>query len=120
MAPQFGAQPIRVPSKSLDALIEELRILDVSVIKVDVEGFEAEVFEGAKKLLTTQSPPILFEFADWAEERARSGGVGRSQEILLSYGYTLWKLADYLSGKRDPLVAPLRNGFENIVAVKTR
>jgi FkbM family methyltransferase len=118
MAPQFGSEPIRVPAKSLDTLLRDFDVREVSAIKVDVEGFEADVFEGAEKLLTTQFPSILFEFADWAEERALSGGVGRSQEILLGYGYTLWKLADYLEGKK-PLKTPLRQGFENIVALKT-
>jgi FkbM family methyltransferase len=117
-APQFDAQPIKVPAKALDDLVGINPGLNVAAIKVDVEGFEAAVFHGARRLLgQPHSPPVVFEFADWAEERAFEGRAGWAQEILQHYGYSVWRLNDYLA-RRPPLSEPLRRGFETIVAVK--
>jgi len=117
LAPQFGASPTNVLAQSVDDILKSLSIANVDVMKVDVEGYEAHVFEGAKQLLTgRRAPLIVFEFCDWAEARAFSGETGRAQQVLLDYGYTLWILEDYLA-KHKPMGAILRHGFWSIVAV---
>lgn len=116
-APQFGVSPIEVKAKSLDQIVTENGVSHVDVIKVDVEGYEAHVFQGAENLLDCRyRPRIVFEFCDWAEERAFPGRRGWAQEILIRNGYSLWRLSDFLSG-RKPLDAPIREGFESIVAI---
>lgn len=116
-APQFGALPIRVPAGRLDAMLEAQGISRVTAIKVDVEGYEAHVFNGAISILTQSiRPKIIFEFCDWAEERAFPGKCGWAQSILQGLGYSLWKLNEYVSGG-PPLKEPLTKGTETIVAV---
>lgn len=86
-APQFHAEPISVPAISIDSLVDQSPETKVSVIKVDTEGFEADVFLGAKNLLSRpDAPPIVFEFCDWAESRCFSPGA--AQRALLSFGRT--------------------------------
>jgi len=54
-------------------------------------------------------PPIVFEFCDWAEERAFPGRKGWAQHLLMSTGYTLWTMPDYAQ-KRPPLKEPVTDG----------
>jgi FkbM family methyltransferase len=114
---QFDIPAIEVPSKSLDQILQENRVSEVAAIKVDVEGYEALVFQGASRILSSpRRPRIVFEFCDWAEERAFPGMRGWAQEILLGSGYKLWRLEDFLAGRKG-LDAPIREGFCSIVAL---
>jgi FkbM family methyltransferase len=116
-AAQFDARPIRIPAMPLDRILEEQSAGQPAAIKVDVEGYEAHVFAGARKILThARRPRIIFEFCDWAEERAFPGRRGWAQTVLMEFGYQLWTLGDYLAG-RAPLRAPVLQGTETIVAV---
>jgi FkbM family methyltransferase len=116
-ASQFGVAPIEVRAESLDHILDEHGLSTVDAIKVDVEGYEADVFRGAHDLLHSgHRPRIVFEFCDWAEERAFPGKRGWAQEILLGCGYRLWRLSDYLSA-RKPIAAPVRTGYDSLVAV---
>jgi FkbM family methyltransferase len=113
---QFGGRPARVQARPLDTILAELQVSRVDAMKVDVEGWEARVFRGAKALLTGEHPPwIVFEFCDWAEARVPRGELGDAQRVLRDWGYRLWRLSDYRRG-RPPLAAPLTRGFETIVA----
>jgi FkbM family methyltransferase len=116
-AAQFNIEPITVRAKSLNTILQEQGVTVVSVMKIDVEGFEAEVILGAANLLYSASPPpIVFEFCDWAEERAFPGKKGRAQTLLLDAGYWLWTLPDYFRC-RPPLGFPITEGAHSIVAI---
>jgi FkbM family methyltransferase len=115
MAPQFGASPVLVPSRPLDQLLAEEGVTHVDLLKVDVEGFEAQVFRGARKLLTSdRAPVVVFEFCDWAEGRAAGGQTGLGQQVLRGFGYNLFRLKGREMVRTDPITA----GFENLVAVR--
>ena len=116
--PQFHSHPIRLLSRSLDDFLDEQKIVVVKAIKVDVEGFEARVFQGAAKLLTQPKAPLIaFEFSDWAERRIRRQNVGDSQCILLDYGYRIWRLSSYIR-KGGYLNKILLSGTDTLVAAK--
>jgi FkbM family methyltransferase len=116
-APQFHVEPTMVPARSLDSILSEHGVLRVSAMKIDTEGYEAHVLLGAQDLLGGVSPPpVVFEFCDWAEERAFPGRKGWAQELLLDAGYTLWTIADYLQD-RAPLDGPVTHGVHSIVGI---
>jgi FkbM family methyltransferase len=118
LAVQFQGEPVFVPAHMLDRILMEEGITHVDLLKVDVEGFEAAVFRGAKELLTGADPPlIIFEFCDWAQKRVPGGREGDAQEVLRGYGYHIWRLLDFLRG-RPALPAALTSGFEVLVAAK--
>ncbi len=118
LSPQFSAQAVSVLAKTLDQIIKEEGISHVHLIKIDVEGLEAEVFRGAKNILSQNpSPIIFFEFCDWAEARVSSLKVGEAQSILLDSGYQIWLLDDFIR-KKPPLSQPLIKGFETLVAIR--
>ena len=113
---QFSGKPVTVPAKRLDTALEQTGIKHVDVLKIDVEGFEVSVFKGAHKLLTGTRPPlIVFEFCDWAEARVPSSQVGDAQRLLFDYGYSVWRLTDFVH-KREALREPLQVGFGMLVA----
>jgi FkbM family methyltransferase len=118
LSEQFGATPVEVQARTLDTVLSECGLDSVDLLKVDVEGFEVDVFAGAERLLTGDRPPrILFEFCDWAEARRASGHPGDAQRLLRDCGYRVWRLQELLRG-RPPLKEVLTDGFEALVAMR--
>jgi FkbM family methyltransferase len=119
LSPQFNAQPTPVRARKLDAILAEEKLGRVDLMKLDVEGFEADVFRGASQLLAAETPPlIVFEFLDWAKARMPNGKVGDAQRILRDCGYTLWRLDDFMKN-RPPLTQVLTEGSAMLVAART-
>jgi FkbM family methyltransferase len=52
---------IKVPIRTLDALVRQNEVRPPDVIKIDVEGAERDVFQGASHVLATYRPSIVFE-----------------------------------------------------------
>ncbi len=77
---------IKVTMKSLD----EFGFEDVGFIKIDVEGYEHTVLEGAVKTITENKPAMLIEI----EERHRHGAIPEVQAFLSAYGYKGYFLKD--------------------------
>jgi FkbM family methyltransferase len=118
-AAQFNVEPVTLAARPLDRILDEFSGARVGALKVDVEGFEAHVFLGAASLLSSlPAPLVVFEFCDWAEDRAFPGRKGWAQQIMLDAGYALWLLPDYLR-KSAPLTRPVTVGSHMIVACKS-
>jgi FkbM family methyltransferase len=116
LGPQFGASEQVVETIALDNLVGMADSARVRVLKIDVEGFEARVLDGARQLLTrTNAPLVLLEFWEWAEDRANVGGVGTAQQLLRELGYRIWRLEDWRK-KKPPLAHPLTRGGAMLVA----
>jgi FkbM family methyltransferase len=80
---------IRVPQRTLDEVGRELE--PPGLIKVDVEGAELEVLEGARELIRSHRPAMIVEFHDEVALR-------RGEEMLDGYsksqlGRTQWLLS---------------------------
>ena len=54
-------ETISVPMRSLDSLLSETGYRHVDVIKIDVEGFEADVIQGACETLANSDAVVMFE-----------------------------------------------------------
>jgi FkbM family methyltransferase len=104
LTPNYGGHAVSVPRRTVDEILAKLSIRRIAVMKVDVEGFEADVFRGAQALLRGENPPvILFEYYDWAEKNA--GQPGDAQRLLREWGYDIWTFEDFKKG-RPPLEEP--------------
>ena len=120
LAPQFSGKAVPVAARTLDSILAQDGIDRVDALKVDVEGFEEQVFLGATKLLTGSRPPtIIFEFCDWAERRAQNTPIGQAQRFLLHLGYSIYRLSDFISKRPQPLRKPLLTGYEQLVAYRS-
>ena len=78
---------INVPVKSIDSL-DDLKGKNISLIKIDVEGHEINVLRGAKKIIRSSKPVILFEQAT----SDLSDGASESIDYLSSLGYCFYTL----------------------------
>jgi len=64
---------IRVESRPLDAIFLASPLTRLDLIKIDVEGFEWPVFQGAEQTISQFRPHIIFEYN--AEYAHRGGGT---------------------------------------------
>ena len=87
-----------VVTVSLDWLAQQLPAPDV--LKIDVEGAELIAFRGARQLLQTKRPILIFELTrpNWNEE----------SQLLNKLGYTLFD-SELLPANRKPLIGPTYN-----------
>lgn len=70
---------------TLDSLIETEQLTSVNILKIDAEGHELQVLQGAETIITTFQPMILYENI--------SGGKLAStdvNEFLIQHGYKLF------------------------------
>jgi FkbM family methyltransferase len=63
--------------------LDDLELDNVGLVKIDVEGHEEAVLDGARELLTSRRPDLLIEL----EERHRPGVIARVGKLLAAYGY---------------------------------
>ena len=106
-----GADKISLEVRQGDAVMEEHNIAP-TLIKIDTEGFEAQVLRGLKKTLARHRPVIVFELSDTSRKDFSS------LEALQSFfpkGYTFQGI---LPSRAKPKLVPFTTGrkFENLVA----
>jgi FkbM family methyltransferase len=66
----------------------------VTVIKIDVEGFEYEALRGGQTLLQRDQPTIFLEFSPALYELAYPGKTADFIDFLTSIGYSFFTLTD--------------------------
>jgi FkbM family methyltransferase len=101
-----GKPTIEVPVLSGDEALRDFDLPEPHVIKVDVEGYELEVIEGLRGLLTSRSAPraVLVEvhFALLHERRLDSAPATLVQR-LSDWGFRVrWVDPSHLSARRAP------------------
>ena len=74
-----------VTVKRLDETFCELSLDRLDFMKVDVEGFELEVFEGAKETLSTYRPIVFLEMNHWCLNIYRQMSIPEFRERLMEY-----------------------------------
>ena len=84
---QEGTEEVRLAT--LDNIVSERALRRVDVVKIDAEGGELGVLKGARKILTTHHPLVLFELVEAALVHQ-----GASREAVLNFleevGYHFW------------------------------
>ena len=78
---------IKVNVESLDDVLND-RASQIELMKIDVEGHEFSVLQGAKKTLEKHKPTILFE------EAGVSGGSSKVIDLLRDHGYGFFVLEE--------------------------
>jgi FkbM family methyltransferase len=96
----------RVTVTTLD---EKVGDRNVSLVKIDVEGFEAEVIRGARRLLRTRPPAALIIEANDASHRYSSDEEG-FVELMRGFGYTPF---DYKPNRRQLVAIPSVSKISN-------
>jgi FkbM family methyltransferase len=87
-----GAISIDISCVTLDRFVSEAKIERIALLKVDVEGFEAAVFTGATRVLSTLRPQLVYFEVCPALARA-SGFTGDDAAAKLEeHGYALHRI----------------------------
>src|SRR5688500_6638813 len=76
-----------VPLRSFDRLVEDERLGRVDLVKIDIEGHEAEFFQGAMESIGRFRPIILSEFNRGYYGRKDATECQHLQERLSAMGY---------------------------------
>jgi len=93
---------------TIDSLIDE----PVKLIKIDTEGCELKILQGATNLIKKHSPVIIAEVNNFALEE-----MGTSKEEIFSYMYSLGYEWFNLRTKDHSLIDKYE---ENVVFVRTK
>lgn len=83
---ETGAGLVRVAVKRLDEILKE-RCTKIDFIKIDVEGAEQMVFEGASGILANDRPTIIMEINDSLSRRVSKVPVMDTADTLRRLGY---------------------------------
>ena len=85
--------PVNVQTYTGDNLIASAKCSIPDIIKIDVEGFEINVFRGLKQTLMKHHPTIIFEHAPY-KLKERNLVHDEVKRFLESLGYAIYRLSD--------------------------
>jgi FkbM family methyltransferase len=87
-------QEVEVSTIRLDDYLRILRLEKVDLIKIDTEGAELEILQGAEYLLSTESSPVMM--IEVSDERTRPWGYSSAAiyDFLAQRGYTWFSVTD--------------------------
>lgn len=78
----------KIAITTLDSFIEENQIPPVSIIKIDVEGYEHEVLKGAVNLLLNNKPVLFIELDD-SNLMEQGSNAADFIQFIESFGYVI-------------------------------
>jgi len=87
-------QEVEVNTIRLDDYLRSLRLEKVDLIKIDTEGAELEILQGAENLLLTESSPVIM--IEISDERTRPWGYSSAAiyDFLARRGYAWFSVTD--------------------------
>lgn len=85
---------MEIDAQPIDYIIEQLQLSRLDFIKVDVEGYEWPVLQGAREALIRFQPHLIFEFDENYTKRG-NGDAGAIHQFLESLGYRLFVIQRY-------------------------
>lgn len=108
---------IKINVKTLDSVLDKNSITKVDLVKLDVEGWEKYVLEGASNLLNHADPPVFM--VEFTESNAFVAGyyLGELYDYMTSYGFK-WYSYDKANNKLNFELKKLHYPYENLIAIK--
>lgn len=112
-----GCLELEIESDSWDNLYLQRTLRKPTFMKIDVEGWESRVMEGARSLLTGDDAPFLMvEFCDSTAKRAGSS-CAEIYGMLVEFGYKIYRFDEQAeSFTESPLAAAY--DYENLYGIK--
>jgi FkbM family methyltransferase len=86
---QGAPEPSSASGSTLDGLINELGLTHVDLIKLDVDGNELPVLQGAALTLARHHPTVVFELAPYLLEERGEAPTALTR-LFIDHGYTLY------------------------------
>lgn len=117
----FGYQTTKIDhqeiviTNTLDQIMARVKLKKIDMIKIDVEGAEMSVLEGAKKTIQALRPSLIIELSDRTLIK-QSAGSGMVWEFLKSLSYTIYSF-NQKNGKLQKASRKKYYDGENIIAL---
>jgi FkbM family methyltransferase len=112
-----GTVTIKVNVDTLDSFLDTNAIRKVDLIKIDVEGWEKFVLQGANKLLQREDSPVfLIEFTE-TNTYAAGYSPGEIYDFMTDSGYKWYSY----NSQKNKLIREKKKShypYENLIAVK--
>lgn len=89
-----GEYQLTVPCTTLDAYVDQNSIDEIAFLKVDVEGFEAAVFQGAHRILQDRRAAIIYYEVCPGNSKNSGAEPQLATRILQQCGYALYRIAE--------------------------
>lgn len=90
--PHPGPRAFEVEATTLDALAESFTARRISLLKIDVEGYEAEVIAGARGLLADQAIDMIYIEAGMNPEGTQQTHFRVIEDALNAHGYRVFRV----------------------------
>lgn len=103
-------EEITVQLKRLDDLIEDK--IKIDFIKIDVEGAELGVLEGAKNILQNSKPAVVFEFGKGASDYYGTSPEKMFNLLVEEVGLQLHTLKGFINNREPLNVTDFSKHFE--------
>jgi len=97
--PKDGEYFVRVDLITLDELVKTINLPRIDYIKIDVEGTEFDVLEGAQEILERFKPVVVME----------TNNIKKCQGLLKTMGYTIY-VTNYIGELVHLTAIPSKNG----------
>ena len=94
IAVSTGEYEVKVPCTTLDAYADRNSIDEIAFLKVDVEGFEAAVFQGARRILSEQRAATIYYEVCPGNSKNSGAEPELATRILQQHGYALYRIAE--------------------------
>ncbi|UCC52485.1 MAG: FkbM family methyltransferase [Anaerolineaceae bacterium] len=102
---------------TLDEYVSSRNIAQVSLVKLDIEGYEYEAFLGMNSLLREEGAPhLIFEVNEFLLNKLKLDSTILT-EHLSDLGYSIFTISPFCLDAISP-DKPLRNGVQNLFATK--
>lgn len=88
----LGVKTVKAKCLTLDELSRVFNIPHISLLKLDVEGFEVAVLQGASSLLSSQKIDVLYLEVGFNPEGTQQTYYRKIEDLLNSYGYKIFKI----------------------------
>lgn len=102
---KYDYEKIDVPTLTLDHYCQEGNINKIDILKLDVQGFELSVLQGAEKLLQEGMITLIYSevtFAKTYENQVRFIDI---VSYLNKFNYEIWDIGSFLYTRNDRIWA---------------
>jgi FkbM family methyltransferase len=94
------------PAFTFEHIAQTIRISEIGIIKIDVEGAELEVIKSLQKAISSHRPPIVIEILPvyrW-DNKTRKDRQDKIEKILCDLNYSIFRVMKTKNGAFDGLL----------------
>ncbi len=102
---KYDYETINVPTLTLDHYCQVNNINKIDILKIDVQGFELNVLQGAKTLLNEGKVTMIYSEVTFAETYMNQTRFTDLVSYLSKFNYEIWDIGSFLYTRSEKLWA---------------